>query len=55
MSIADTYRAMSEDVRRLADETEDEGAREAYLALAALWQERSIKLDNAFVPETRTY
>ena len=47
MSIADTYRAMSEDVRRLANETKDEGVREAYLALAKLWGERSIALDSA--------
>jgi hypothetical protein len=51
MSIADTYRAMSEDVRRLASETKDEAVREAYLALAALWRERSIKLDSAFASE----
>jgi hypothetical protein len=44
MSIADTYRSMSEDVRRLADETENEAVRDAYLALAELWRERSIRL-----------
>jgi hypothetical protein len=49
MSIADTYRSMSEDVRRLADETEDEAARDAYLALAELWRERSIRLESGIV------
>jgi hypothetical protein len=49
MSIADTYRSMSEDVRRLADETNDEAARDAYLALAELWRERSIRLDSEVV------
>jgi hypothetical protein len=55
MSIADTYRAMSEDVRRLANETKDEAAREAYLALAKLWRERSVKLDSATAPEKVTH
>jgi hypothetical protein len=49
MSIADTYRSMSEDVRRLADETENEAARDAYLALAELWRERSIRLESGVV------
>jgi len=55
MSIADTYRTMSEDVRRLANETEDGAARDAYLALAELWHARSIKLDSAAVPEIPTH
>ena len=46
MSIADTYRSMSEDVRRLADETKNEAVRDAYLALAELWRERSIRLES---------
>jgi len=54
MSIAETYRAMSEDVRRLADEAKDEGAREAYLALAKLWQERSLALESAAFERTRS-
>jgi hypothetical protein len=49
MSIADTYRSMSEDVRRLADETKDEAARDAYLALAELWRERSVRLESGVV------
>jgi hypothetical protein len=49
MSIADTYRSMSEDVRRLANETKDEGARDAYLALAELWRERSLRLESGVV------
>jgi hypothetical protein len=49
MSIADTYRSMSEDVRRLADETENEAVRDAYLALAELWRERSIRLESGVV------
>jgi hypothetical protein len=53
MSIADTYRSMSEDVRRLADETKDEAARDAYLALAELWRERSVKLESGVVPTKR--
>ena len=54
MSIAETYRAMSEDVRRLADEAKDEGAREAYLALAKLWRERSLALESAAFEKTRS-
>jgi hypothetical protein len=50
MSIADTYRSMSEDVRRLARETKDEAARDAYLALAELWHERSVRLESGVVP-----
>jgi len=50
MSIADTYRTMSEDVRRLANETEGEAKRDAYIALAELWHARSIKLNSAAVP-----
>jgi hypothetical protein len=49
MSIADTYRSMSEDVARLANETEDEAARDAYLALAELWRERSVRLEGGVV------
>jgi hypothetical protein len=49
MSIADTYRSMSEDVRRLADETEEGAARDAYLALAELWRERSVRLESGVV------
>jgi hypothetical protein len=49
MSIADTYRSMSEDVRRLANETEDGAARDAYLALAELWLERSVRLETGVV------
>jgi hypothetical protein len=48
MSIADSYRAMSEDIRRLAEETnEEEDVRRAYLALADLWWARSMQLDGA--------
>jgi hypothetical protein len=49
MSIADTYRSMSEDVRRLANETEEGAARDAYLALAELWLERSVRLETGVV------
>jgi hypothetical protein len=55
MSIADTYRSMSEDVRRLADETQDEAAREAYLALAELWRERSVRLESGVVLTKATH
>jgi hypothetical protein len=50
MSIADTYRTMSEDVRRLANETKNEAKRDAYIALADLWHARSIELDSAAAP-----
>jgi hypothetical protein len=49
MSIADTYRSMSEDVRRLAHETESEAVRDAYLALAELWRERSTRSESGVV------
>jgi len=49
MSIADTYRLMSEDVTRLANEAEDGAARDAYLALAELWRERSVRLESGAV------
>jgi hypothetical protein len=55
MSIADTYRSMSEDVRRLADETEDGAARAANLALAELWRERSVSLESGIVPTKPTH
>jgi hypothetical protein len=34
---------------RLADETEEEAARDAYLALAELWRERSIRLEGGII------
>ncbi len=45
MSIADTYRAMSDDVRRAAKEAGNEGAHEAYLALADLWWKAALRAD----------
>jgi hypothetical protein len=36
-------------VRRLADETKDEAVRDAYLALAKLWRERSVRLESGVV------
>ncbi len=45
MSIADTYRAMSDEIKRAAKETDDEGVRSAYLALAELWRRATLRAD----------
>jgi len=47
VTIADTYRAMSEDIRRAAEEIKIEDVRRAYLALAELWWARAMHLDGA--------
>jgi hypothetical protein len=41
VSVADTYRAMSEDIKRAATEVDDEEVRRAYLALGEIWQKRA--------------
>lgn len=41
MSIAETYRAMSDDIERAAMGADDEDVRRAYLALAELWRKRA--------------
>ena len=46
MTIADSYRAMSEDIRRAAEAVEVEDVRRAYLELADLWLARSTHVDN---------
>ncbi len=45
MSIADTYRAMSDDIGRAANDVDDEGVRTAYIALAELWPQASHRAD----------
>ena len=45
MSIAETYRAMSDDIRRAATETDDEGVRRAYIALAELWRKATLRAE----------
>ncbi len=45
MSIAQTYRAMSDDIKRAAEETDDEGVRRAYLALAELWRKATLRAE----------
>ena len=49
MSIADTYRAMSEDISRAAKETDDEAVARAYLALAELWRKAALRADGSFL------
>jgi hypothetical protein len=41
LSIAETYRAMSDDIERAATEVDDEEVRRAYLALAEIWRKRA--------------
>lgn len=50
MSIADTYRAMSDDIKRAAKETDDEGIRRAYLALAELWRKATLRAEGFSIP-----
>ena len=50
MSIADTYRAMSDDVGRAAKETDNEGVRSAYLALAELWRQAALRAEVLLTP-----
>lgn len=45
MSIAETYRAMSADIRRSAENTQEKHFRRAYLALADMWWARAVQLD----------
>lgn len=49
MSIADSYRAISEDITRAAEVTNDEEVRLAYLALAGLWWARSVQLESGLL------
>ena len=49
MSIAGSYRAMSEDITRAAEVTKDEEVRRAYLALAELWRVRSVQLESGLL------
>jgi hypothetical protein len=50
VSIADTYRAMSDDIKRAAKETDDEGVRRAYLALAELWRKATLRAEGFSIP-----
>lgn len=50
VSIADTYRAMSDDIKRAAKETDDEGIRRAYLALAELWRKATLRAEGFSIP-----
>lgn len=50
MTIADTYRAMSEDVSRAAKETDNDTVRRAYLALADLWRKAALRADGFALP-----
>jgi len=45
MSIAESYRAMSGDIRRAAEAVKNEDVRRAYLTLAEIWWTRSVRLD----------
>jgi|GEM_PF-6324614 hypothetical protein len=47
MSIAESYRAISTDLRRAAERIQTEDVRRAYLALADLWWKRAMQLDGA--------
>ena len=49
VSIADSYRAISEDITRAAEVTKDEEVRRAYLALAGLWWARSVQLESGLL------
>lgn len=55
MSIADTFRAMSDDIIRAAKETDDEGVRRAYLALADLWRKAALRADGFHVPAEKLH
>ncbi len=50
MSIANTYRAMSDDVGRAAKETDNEGVQGAYLALAELWRQAALRAEGFLIP-----
>jgi len=50
MSIADSYRAMSDDIRAAAEKVEHEDVRRAYLVLAELWSRRAMRADGVTVP-----
>ena len=54
MSIADSYRAMSEDIRRESEAAEHEDVRRAYLALAEMWASRAAQLESARFAARRT-
>ena len=41
VSIAETYRAMADDIKRAATEVDNEDVRRAYLALAEIWRKRA--------------
>ncbi len=41
VSIAETYRAMSDDIKCAATEVDDEEVRRAYLTLAEIWRKRA--------------
>jgi hypothetical protein len=47
MSIAESYRTISADLRRAAEKMQVEDVRRAYLALADLWWKRAMQLDGA--------
>lgn len=50
VSLADTYRAMSDDVRRAAKDTNNQDVRRAYLALAELWRKSAARADGFPIP-----
>ena len=45
MSIADSYRAMSNDITQAAKEVEHEDVRRAYLVLAEMWSRAALRAD----------
>jgi hypothetical protein len=45
MTIADTYRAMSSDIRQAAGTADHEDVRRAYLVLAELWSRAAARAD----------
>jgi hypothetical protein len=49
MSIAESYRAMSRDIRREAEKVVHEDARRAYLVLAEMWSRKALRLDGVDV------
>jgi hypothetical protein len=45
MTIADTYRAMSSDIKRAAEKIDHEDVRRAHLVLAELWSRAAVRAD----------
>jgi hypothetical protein len=49
MTIADSYRAMSSDIKRAAEKVDHEDVRRAYLVLAELWSRAAMRADGSIV------